>query len=132
MLDLLPIFVVTALVLLAAVIGWLFYEAGFLDWLRPVFAGFEREGALRRMWPLWLLFALCFAVVLLINPVKAGLTLYGIGKISLGGLVGYVIDYCSYREQDRPHNLEGIERGTAWKRRAWIICAAILAMALVP
>lgn len=118
-----------AIVVLIAVLAW---RAGYLDFLRPVFAGFEREGALRRMWPLWLLFVLCFAVVLLINPMKAGLTLYGIGKIALGGLIGYVIDYCAYREQDRPHNLEGIERGTAWKRRAWIICAAILAMALVP
>lgn len=91
------------------------------------------EGApLRRMWPLWIIFALSFAVVLYINPAKAGLTLYGIGKVALGGIVGYGVDRFCYREEDRPHLLQGIERGTAWKRRAWIICASIVAMALVP
>jgi hypothetical protein len=87
---------------------------------------------LRRMWPLIILFVLSFTVVLALNPVKAGLTLYGIGKVALGGLVGYGVDRYTFREEDRPHVLSGIERGTAWKRRAWIICAAIIAMAFVP
>ncbi|MDO5625029.1 MAG: putative holin [Pseudomonadota bacterium] len=87
---------------------------------------------LRRMWPLWIIFALCFAVVLYLNPAKAGLTLYGIGKVALGGIIGYGVDRFTFREHERPHVLDGIERGTAWKRRSWIICAAIIAMALVP
>lgn len=118
--------------LIVAVILVLAGRAGYLDWLHPIIGGFEAEGALRRMWPLWLLFVLCFGVVLFLNPMKAGLTLFGIGKIALGGLIGYVVDYCAYRKDARPHNLECIERGVAWKRRAWIICAAILAMAFVP
>lgn len=87
---------------------------------------------LRRMLPLWIIFAIAFVVVLSINPAKAGLTMYGIGKVALGGIVGYSVDRFVFREEDRPHLLLGIERGTAWKRRAWIVCAAIIAMALVP
>jgi hypothetical protein len=92
--------------------------------------GGEVDNALRRMWPLWLLFVACFAVVLFINPMKAGLAIYGIGKISLGGVVGYLVSYCVTARMHRPEApLDGIALGTALKCRTWIICAAMLCMA---
>lgn len=103
-----------------------------IDWTRIKAQVMNPDGPARRMWPLWIIFVLSFAVVLSIAPMKAGLTVYGIGKIALGGIIGYTVDQCVYRVQDRPHLLQGIERGTAWKRRAWIVCACIIAMAFVP
>lgn len=92
--------------------------------------GGEVDNALRRMWPLWLLFVACFAVVLFLNPMKAGLAIYGIGKISLGGVVGYLVSYCVTARMHRPEApLDGIALGTALKCRTWIICAAMLCMA---
>lgn len=88
------------------------------------------DNALRRMWPLWLLFVACFAVVFLINPMKAGLAVYGIGKIALGGVIGYIVSYCVMARAHRPEApLDGIALGTALKCRTWIICAAMLCMA---
>lgn len=87
---------------------------------------------LRRMWPLVILFLITFLIVLALNPMKAGLTLFGISKVALGGLIGYVIDRCVFRAEDRPHILEGISRGAAWKRRSLIVAAAILALGFVP
>lgn len=93
---------------------------------------FDTGTPLRRMAPLYVLFLITFSVVLFLSPAKAGLTLYGISKVLLGGLIGYAIDRWGFRPEDRPHLLQGVERGTAWKRRAWIMCAAIVALALVP
>jgi len=85
-----------------------------------------------RAWPLLALFLLTFPVVLLLNPAKAGLALFGISKIALGGYLGYLCDRYGFRPEDRPHALEGISKGTAWKRRAIIMAAAIVAAALIP
>ena len=87
---------------------------------------------LKRMWPIVILFAITFAIVMLLNPMKAGLTLFGISKVALGGLIGYAVDRCVFRDADRPHKLEGISRGAAWKRRSLIVAAAIVALAFVP
>lgn len=85
-----------------------------------------------RLWPLVVMFVLCFSVVLYLNPTKAGLTLYGIGKIALGGLIGFMVFWCIWRVMDWLGALDGISLGVAQKCMAWIISAAILAMALVP
>lgn len=103
-----------------------------IDWRRIREQITNPDGPVRRMWPLWIIFVVAFWFVLDENEAKAGLTIYGIGKVALGGIVGYVVDLCVFRPGDRPHLLTGIERGTAWKRRAWIVCAALIAMALVP
>lgn len=130
---------------LAIVAGVLMKRSGYLDGLKPfgdalvtgfgkakaVFVDSDVDNALRRMWPLWLLFAACFAVVLFQNPMKAGLIAYGIGKISIGGVVGYLVDFCATEKKNRPENLEdGIALGTARKCRTWVICATILAVAI--
>ena len=79
---------------------------------------------LARAYPLLLLFAVTFLVVLLLNPAKAGLALWG--------YLGYWVDRLCFRPEDRPHLLEGISRGAAWKRRSLIVAAAILAGGLIP
>lgn len=123
---------------LLGILPALLYRAGYLEFLRAGvdhakdwLAKSEVDNALRRMWPLWLVFIGCFAVVLMLNPMKAGLALYGIGKIALAGPVGYLISYCCTARKHRPENLEdGIALGTALKVRTWIICAAIIGMAI--
>lgn len=114
----------------AVVAFLLLYREGYLAKFKTYFGNSDVDNALRRMWPLWLVFVLCFAVVLFLNPMKAGLAIYGIGKIALAGPVGYLIDYCCTQRKHRPENLEnGIALGTALKCRTWVICAAILALA---
>lgn len=98
---------------------------------KAYFVSSEVDNALRRMWPLWLVFVVSFGVVLFLNPMKAGLALYGIGKIALAGPIGYLISYCVTARRHRPESLEdGIALGTALKVRTWIICAAMLCMAI--
>ena len=93
---------------------------------------FSREGWLIKLWPLWLMFLASFAVVLFLNPMKAGLVVYVISKILLGGLVGLVIHWGFRRIYPMPAEPSGIEIGTDWKCCAWIICAAVIALGLVP
>lgn len=85
-----------------------------------------------RAWPLLALFTVSFAVVYHLAPQKVGLTLFGICKLGLGAYIGYWADRFTFRDEDRPHRLEGIAKGTAWKRRAIIVAASILAAALIP
>lgn len=82
--------------------------------------------------PLLLLFALTFAVVLVLNPAKVGLVLWGVSKIALCAYVGYWADRLCFRPEDRPHLLDGIRQGFAWKRRSLIVAAAILAGGMLP
>lgn len=98
----------------------------------PLARTFSRNGWLARLWPLWLGFIASFAVVAMQNPLKGWLVLYAISKILLGGLVGLVIHWGFRRIHPMPENPSGIEIGTDWKCAAWIICAAVLALALVP
>lgn len=116
--------------LLAVLLLYGFAARGGFSRIDGFIRSLPNDAPLRRMWPLYSLFLVCFAVVLCLNPMKAGLTLFGVGKVLLGGLGGYFIDRYAFREADRPHLLTGIERGTAWKRRAWIICAAIIGFAV--
>lgn len=82
--------------------------------------------------PLLIVFLITFILVALLAPAKVGLTLFGLSKLCLGGYVGYWIDRATFRAEARPHRLEGIAQGTAWKRRSVIIAAAVIAAALIP
>lgn len=93
---------------------------------------FDKVHDLFRAFPLALLFLITFAVVLFIAPQKAGLAVWGLSKLALGGYVGYWVDRLTFRPEDRPHLLEGVSKGTAWKRRAGIVAAALIATALLP
>lgn len=104
--------------------------AGKLRDMVSRFAAGEVDNALRRMWPLWLLFAVCFGVVLFLNSMKAGLAIWGIAKVALAGPIGYLISYCTTARKHRPEALEdGIALGAALKSRDLIICATIVALA---
>ena len=100
--------------------------------LDPLQRAFAPEGWLIKLWPLWLLFLASFGVTLALNPMKAGLVLYGISKVLLGGLIGLVIHWGFRRIHPMPAGAGGIETGTDWKCAAWIICSAVIALALVP
>ena len=81
--------------------------------------------------PLLIIFIVAFVPTMLMNPAKVGLTLFGIAKLGLGGYLGYWIDRLLF-PYARPHKLEGIAQGTAWKRRAVIVAASIIAAGFVP
>ncbi len=84
-----------------------------------------------RAWQLLLIFAVLIAVVIAMAPAKLGLTMYGFGKIAGGILAGFWSDRLIF-PYARPHLLEGIAQGAACKRRAMVICACVLAAALIP
>lgn len=84
-----------------------------------------------RATPLLLLGAVTFAVVLWLNPAKVGLLIWGASRLGLYAYLGYWVDRIIF-PYARPHTLTGIAEGTAWKRRALIVAAAILAGALLP
>ncbi|MEW5833639.1 MAG: putative holin [Pseudomonadota bacterium] len=84
-----------------------------------------------RATPLLLLGAITFAVVLQMNPAKVGLLIWGASRIGLYAYLGYWVDRIIF-PYARPHALEGIAQGTAWKRRALIVAAAIIAGSMLP
>ena len=95
-------------------------------------AVFRKVADAGRATPLLVVFLVTFIAVAALNPAKAGLALWGVSKIALGAYVGYWADRMCFRPEDRPHRLVGIAQGTAWKRRALIVAAAILAGGLIP
>lgn len=95
-------------------------------------AGQDRVRGLFRAFPLLLAFALSFAVVLWLNPVKGELIIYSVSKMAIFAWMGYWADRLAFRPEDRPHLQEGIGRGTAWKRRSLIVAASILAGGMTP
>lgn len=81
--------------------------------------------------PVLLVAVLTFAVVLFLNPMKLGLMLYGIAKLTAFAFAGDWVDSRIFKRA-QPEQLEGIAQGTAWKRKGLIVAAAIVAGALVP
>lgn len=96
----------------------------------------QRPGLLARLYqhiltqPLLLLFLLPFAVVAFLNPAKVGLALWGISKLALFAIAGDHVDTWIFRKLTDEN--AGLALGTLWKRKAWIVAAAILAGALLP
>lgn len=125
---------ILAALLALAVYGGVRARAGTLPRsLRdPLARTFSETGWLARLWPLWLGFVATFAAVGYQNPLKGWLVLYAISKILLGGIVGLMIHWGFRRMHPLPEQPTGIEAGTDWKCAAWIICAAVIALALVP
>lgn len=79
---------------------------------------------------LWL-FLITFLVVAAINPVKIGLLLWGVSKLTAFAWLGHWLD-SRYFPDGQPSDLIGIAQGAAWKRKGGIIAASIIAGALVP
>jgi hypothetical protein len=81
--------------------------------------------------PVLLVAIATFAVVLILNPMKLGLMLYGIAKLTAFAFAGDWVDSRIFKRA-QPEHLDGIAQGTAWKRKGLIVAAAIIAGALVP
>jgi hypothetical protein len=81
--------------------------------------------------PLLVFFLIALAVTALLNPVKVGLAIWGLAKLGMGGYVGYWVDRVVF-PYARPHTQTGIAAGTAWKRRAVIVGAAVVGASLLP
>lgn len=84
-----------------------------------------------RATPLLALGAVTFGVVLVMNPAKVGLLIWGASRIGVYAYLGYWVDRVIF-PYARPHTLTGIAEGTAWKRRALIVAAALIAGGLLP
>lgn len=84
-----------------------------------------------RVAPLLIFFGIAMAATAFLNPAKVGLAVWGLAKLGMGGYVGYWIDRVVF-PYARPHTQTGIAAGTAWKRRAVIVGAAVVAAALLP
>jgi hypothetical protein len=81
--------------------------------------------------PILVLFAITFAIVSILQPVKIGLTLWGVSKLALFAWLGDWIDRARFPEA-QPSQLDGIAQGTAWKRKAAIMCVSMACGALMP
>jgi hypothetical protein len=81
--------------------------------------------------PVLLLFLVTFDVTALLNPVKIGLLLWGVSKLTAFGFLGAWIDG-RFFPLGQPEDHTGQAQGAAWKRKGLIIAAAIIAGALVP
>lgn len=110
------------------------FDIEFLkQYFRDLFArAFSKDGWLIKLWPLWSLFLVCLVATLFSNQLKAGLMIYGLAKVLMGGLLGLVVHWGFRRLHPMPDEPSGITIGTDWKCAAWIICACILALAFVP
>lgn len=81
--------------------------------------------------PILVLFVATFAVVAFLQPVKIGLTVWGVSKLALFAWLGDWIDRKRFPEA-QPQLLQGIAQGTAWKRKAAIMCVSMVCGALMP
>lgn len=89
---------------------------------------FERIG-----W-MWLWFALSILLLLAVSPFNPYLIQsYGwaLCKICMGAAAGYGFDWAAFRHVDPGAMPQGIERTMAQSRRATIIAAAVIAVALI-
>jgi len=103
----------------------------WLKLLRVWAAIAPKASDLLRCSPLLILGLVAFAIVFWLNPAKLGLMLWGCARLAVYAYIGYWVDRALF-PYARPHTLDGIAEGTAWKRRALIVSAAILAGALLP
>lgn len=84
-----------------------------------------------RGWPLLLIFALTFAIVWALAPQKVGLLLWLLAKATCLCYLAYWVDRIAF-PYARPHMLHGIAHGTAQKRRASLLLAALIAAGVSP
>lgn len=84
-----------------------------------------------RGWPLLVIFILNFGVVWVLAPQKVGLLLWLLAKASMLCYLAYWVDRIAF-PYARPHVLFGIALGTAQKRRASLLLAALIAAGVSP
>lgn len=84
-----------------------------------------------RGWPLLVIFILTGAIVWALAPQKVGLLLWLLAKSSCLCYLAYWVDRIAF-PYARPHLLQGIAHGTAQKRRASLLLAALIAAGVSP
>lgn len=82
---------------------------------------------------LWALVSILLLIVIavLFNPAKFGSYLWIVSKLSLAAVLGYGYDRAA-SPNDRPSQLDGLERAMAQTRRVTLMAAAIIAAGLMP
>lgn len=86
------------------------------------------HGALRG-WPMLLVVLATFLITVGMNPVKLGIFVAGLCKISMGAYVGY---WAARAFLPDPDTLSGVELGTAWKVIGWCMAAGIVGAGMIP
>lgn len=84
-----------------------------------------------RGWPLVLIFVITMPIVVLISPERVGILLWLLTKAAFYCYFAYWVDRLAF-PYARPHMLQGIAHGTAQKRRALLLAAAIFAAGITP
>lgn len=84
-----------------------------------------------RGWPLVLIFVITMPIVALMSPERVGILLWLLTKAAFYCYFAYWVDRLAF-PYARPHMLEGIAHGTAQKRRALLLAAAIFAAGITP
>lgn len=74
--------------------------------------------------------ALAFSIVAIMAPHQVGMLVLGVGQVTVGAYAGYWIDRVIFPYSSRPHALPPEQKVYAWGRRALIVSASILAVAL--
>jgi hypothetical protein len=86
--------------------------------------------SLLRAWPLLVSLIALGALIWWTMPAKIFITSYGLMKLVAFALAAVLIDQTQFPNDD-PETLEGIEQGTAWKRRGLMIAAGMIASGLL-
>lgn len=93
----------------------------------------SRAAARLQRHPVLWLFLVTFVVTAWLNPLKVGLLLWGVSKLTAFAFLGHWLDRRFFAD-GQPEDLQGngLAQGAAWKRKGGIVAAAIIAGALVP
>ena len=107
--------------------------AGIKDRLNVAFQGFlAGVNGFGRM-AIWAVVSIVLLIVIavLFNPAKFGSYLWIVSKLSLAAVLGYCYDRAAFPDE-RPSQLDGLEKSMAQTRRNILIAACIIAAGLMP
>jgi len=107
--------------------------SGIKERLNVVFQGFlAAANGFGRM-AAWALISLALLVVIAVvfNPAKFGSYLWIVSKLSLAAVLGYCYDRAAFPDE-RPSQLDGLEKSMAQTRRNMLMAACIVAAGLMP
>lgn len=78
-----------------------------------------------RGYPVLLIVIVACVISVTLNPVKLGALIWMTARSFGLAYAGYWADRWLF-PNDQPEELDGIERGAAWKRQAWIVSAFVI------
>lgn len=107
--------------------------AGIKERVNVAFQGFlAGVNGFGRM-AIWALVSIVLLIVIavLFNPAKFGSYLWIVSKLSLAAVLGYCYDRAAFPDE-RPSQLDGLEKSMAQTRRNMLMAACIVAAGLMP